>query len=132
MPSETITDVAWKIFYADENNIYLIADNYIERTSLPNSTTEDGKITTNKPNDGENNFSSTNDNLYVINSQNNARAMWLASPDAYATDYVMVVTCDVYTGRGGIIYKNRSFRSLVCLKSDIQLQENLDKTYTIQ
>ena len=51
LPSGTTTDVKWKIFYADNSNIYLIADNYVERANLPNST--DGKTATaNKPNDG--------------------------------------------------------------------------------
>ena len=50
LPSGTTTDVKWKIFYADNSNIYLIADNYVERTNLPNST--DGTTATaNKPND---------------------------------------------------------------------------------
>ena len=52
LPSETTTDVGWKIFYADNSNIYLIADNYVERNNLPNSTTESGVDTANKPNDG--------------------------------------------------------------------------------
>ena len=48
LPSGTTTDVGWKIFYADDSNIYLIADNYVERASLPNST--DGAVATdNKP-----------------------------------------------------------------------------------
>ena len=51
LPSGTTTDVKWKIFYADNSNIYLIADNYVERANLPNST--DGKTATaHKPNDG--------------------------------------------------------------------------------
>ena len=52
LPSGTTTDVGWKIFYADNSNIYLIADNYVERNNLPNSTTESGAVTANKPNDG--------------------------------------------------------------------------------
>ena len=52
LPSGTTTDVGWKIFYADNSNIYLIADNYVERNNLPNSTTESGVVTANKPNDG--------------------------------------------------------------------------------
>ena len=56
--SNTIqTDLGWKIFYADNSNIYLIADNYIERENLPNSTT-DGTLETKtdrKPNDGNSN-----------------------------------------------------------------------------
>ena len=51
----TTTDVNWKIFYADNSNIYLIADNYVERTNLPNST--DGTTATdNKPSDGESRY----------------------------------------------------------------------------
>ena len=51
LPSGTTTDVKWKILYADNSNIYLIADNYVERANLPNGT--DGTTATaNKPNDG--------------------------------------------------------------------------------
>ena len=55
LPSGTTTDVKWKIFYADNSNIYLIADNYVERANLPNST--DGTTATaNKPNDGNSSY----------------------------------------------------------------------------
>ena len=52
LPSGTKTDVGWKIFYANNNNIYLIASDYIERNNIPNSTTETGIFTANKPNTG--------------------------------------------------------------------------------
>ena len=58
LPSGTTTDVKWKIFYADNSNIYLIADNYVERANLPNST--DGTTATaNKPNDGNSSYART-------------------------------------------------------------------------
>ena len=58
LPSGTTTDVKWKIFYADNSNIYLIADNYVERANLPNST--DGKTATdNKPDDGNSDYART-------------------------------------------------------------------------
>ena len=44
------TTVGWKIFYADESNIYLIADDYVEPEKLPKSTTASGTVTENKPN----------------------------------------------------------------------------------
>ena len=44
------TTVGWKIFYADESNIYLIADDYVEPEKLPKSTTTSGAVTENKPN----------------------------------------------------------------------------------
>lgn len=56
VPKGTTTDVGWKIFYADTSNIYLIADNYVERTNLPNSTTETGNLTEYKPNDGSSGY----------------------------------------------------------------------------
>ena len=56
LPSGTTTDVGWKIFYADNSNIYLIADNSVERNNLPNSTTESGVVTANKPNDGSSDY----------------------------------------------------------------------------
>ena len=41
----------WQVFFADENNIYLIADNYVGRDYLPAST-KNGVSTTNKLNPG--------------------------------------------------------------------------------
>lgn len=41
--------VGWKIFFADKNNIYLIADDYVEPNKLPASIKEDGTITQNTP-----------------------------------------------------------------------------------
>lgn len=45
--------VEWKIFYADNNNIYLIADNYIEINEIPEATNLLGKRTGNKPTTGD-------------------------------------------------------------------------------
>lgn len=44
--------VGWKIFYADQNNIYLIADDYVDRNSLPSSTNLAENLTMHKPNEG--------------------------------------------------------------------------------
>lgn len=52
------TDVGWKIFYASQDNIYLIADNYIERDYLPSGMTEEGTIG-NKLNTGDSAYSRT-------------------------------------------------------------------------
>ena len=69
---------------------------------------------------------STSDSLYVITSQTNAAAMWLASPSANDTYYVMSVYCsgDVKFYYYGYAYSG--FRPLVCLKSDIQLEADGD------
>lgn len=39
-------DVKWQIFYADDENIYLIANSYVKNTALPYATekNEDGTI----------------------------------------------------------------------------------------
>ena len=50
------TTVGWKIFYADESNIYLIADDYVQPEKLPASTTSSGAVTTNKPNIGRSEY----------------------------------------------------------------------------
>ena len=63
LPSGTTTDVKWKIFYADNSNIYLIADNYVERANLPNST-NGTTATANKPNDGKSSYARA---AYFIN-----------------------------------------------------------------
>ena len=43
----------WKIFYSDGNNIYLIADDYVERRYLPAGTNNKGNITVNRPTSGD-------------------------------------------------------------------------------
>ena len=66
----------------------------------------------------------TSDSLYVITSQTNALAMWLASPSAYGTSYVVYVNYAGFVGCYNYNYTGADlgFRPLVCLKSDIQLE----------
>ena len=252
LPSGTTTDVKWKIFYADNSNIYLIADNYVERANLPNST--DGTTATaNKPNDGDRSYAraayfskilgdyagssriaesklkalnndyfnkkgytsannnmksvaymmdttawnskfkgnkaeyaiggptvellfkshkgkygttyesqaiessdktntgyqirktskdtwanyvssmlTTNDSLYVITSQTNALAYWLASPSAGSPYYVMGVDSDGSVGTNYYNYGYCGFRPLVCLQSNVTLEKVSDTEYAIQ
>ena len=242
------TTVGWKIFYADESNIYLIADDYVEPEKLPASTTASGEVTTNKPNitgssypkgayftnilndystgsarvtdekikalnnsffsqnltstnsnmkavaymldtkawetfkDSANNDTSkaeyviggptvemlfksynqkhpgknyeakatsatgyqirvnegtwkyytnsssdylnTDDTLYVLPSSKGANAMWLASPSAGTTNYVVSVDSDGSVYCNYYDYTYIGFRPLVCLKSGIKLQES--------
>ena len=251
LPSGTTTDVGWKIFYADNSNIYLIADNYVERTNLPGST---GGTTSHQPNDGNSSYArtayfsnilndyvtgsaritdnklkalnndyfntkgftstnsnmksvaymmdttawnskfkgnkaeyaiggptvellfksyngkygttyesqaiessdktntgyqirktskdtwanyvssmlTTNDSLYVITSQTNALAYWLASPSAYDADNVMYVNCGGYVDNYYSYYSNYGFRPLVCLQSNVTLEKVSDTEYAIQ
>ena len=244
-PKNGATVQNWKIFYADSNNIYLIADDYVEREYLPASTNSSGSVTTNKPTAGNSsyartayfgdslradystgsaritdekikalnnsyfsqNFTSTyenmkavaymldtkawegfkdangkaeyviggptiemlmnsysqkhsvqykakassatgyqistdngtnwknnmttsseyldkEDSLYVIKSQTNAYRMWVASPSAYSTNDVMNVIYDGYVNSNLYNDTDVGFRPLVCLKSNVRLQES--------
>lgn len=69
---------------------------------------------------------STSDSLYVLPASKGANAMWVASPSAILTNVVMYVN---YDGNVNGTYYNSSdigFRPLVCLKSNVQLQESGD------
>ena len=242
-PTNGATVQNWKIFYADSNNIYLIADDYVEREYLPASTNSSGSVTTNKPTAGSyaraayfgdslradystgsaritdekikalnnsyfsQNFTSTNENmkavaymldtkawegfkdangkaeyviggptiemlmnsysqkhgvqykakassttgyqistdngtnwknymttsseyldkedsLYVIKSQTNAVYMWVASPSANGTIHVMTVYYDGWVTSNAYSTTNVGFRPLVCLNSNVRLQES--------
>ena len=69
---------------------------------------------------------STSDSLYVLPSSKGANAMWLASPSALDADSVVAVSYygNVYSGICSFNYYG--FRPLVCLKSNVQLQESGD------
>ena len=71
------------------------------------------------------------DPTFVINSTANAYGMWLASPSANATYYVMYVDSGGYVRLS--IYSNasRGFRPLVCLESRIELKKTGENIYEI-
>ena len=64
------------------------------------------------------------DDLYVIGGQSEALAMWVASPSAGGTNYVMYVYCTSFVN--GYYFNRAGFRPLVCLNSNVQLQESED------
>ena len=74
---------------------------------------------------------STSDSTYVINSTSKAYGMWVASPSADYTNIVMNVGYNGNVNFGSYANDNPGFRPLVCLRSDITLQENSDGSYTI-
>ena len=57
--------------------------------------------------------------------------MWVASPSALGSGKLMYVTCGGYVGGGDYNNYICGFRPLVCLKSEVRLQDNGDGTYTI-
>ena len=79
--------------------------------------------------DSSSDYLDSNDSLYVLPSSKGANAMWLASPSALSTRYVLRVYYDGYVGHSGYSLSSNGhygFRPLVCLKSNVQLQESGD------
>ena len=68
------TTVGWKIFYVDESNIYLIADDYVGPDKLPASTTESGTVTENKPNITGNDYQKTANFNNILNDYSTGSA----------------------------------------------------------
>ena len=61
--------------------------------------------------------------IYIKSDNSKANGMWLASPSAYVSDYVMRADYDGYVYLD--YYNNDSgFRPLVCLKSEVHLKES--------
>ena len=74
----------------------------------------------------------TSESLYVINDTSKAYAMWLGSPSAYYSDYVMYVSFDGGVDYGYYLGNDPGFRPIVCLNSDIQLEKQSSGTYLIK
>ena len=66
------------------------------------------------------------DSLYVLPSSNGADAMWVASPSAIRSSNVMCVACSGFVSTPSYGIDHYGFRPLVCLKSNVQLQESGD------
>ena len=76
--------------------------------------------------DSSSDYLDSNDSLYVLPSSKGANAMWLASPSALNSSNVMGVYDDGYVGTPYYNSIDLGFRPLVCLKSNVQLQESGD------
>lgn len=73
----------------------------------------------------------TSDSTYVINDSSKNYAMWLAAPSAQNTSGVMVVFSELLS-TCNYNYNYAGFRPLVCLKSDVELEQQKDGTYIIK
>ena len=78
---------------------------------------------------------SISDSLYVIKSKENADSAWLASSGAFRIGDVMnianngrVDSCDFNTSRNASV----GFRPIVCLKSNVEVEQNNDGSVTIK
>ena len=76
--------------------------------------------------DSESDYLYSGDSLYVLPKSKGALAMWVASPSADYADAVMDVSRDGGVAYHAYYYTCNGFRPLVCLKSNVQLQESGD------
>ena len=75
---------------------------------------------------------SSSDSLYVISSNSNAYAMWLASLSAYGSGAVMGAYYGGSVGFNGYSSSDIGFRPVVSLKSGISLTKNADGSVTLK
>ena len=77
---------------------------------------------------------STSETLYVLPSYSTsgANAMWLASPSASRSDYVMYVVCSGYVSFIGYSNYSTGFRPVVSLKSGISVTKNDNGSVTLK
>ena len=94
-------------------------------------TTDGGTTWGNSTSSAGGNYLVTNDPTFVINTNKNAFAMWLASPSAYNAGYVMLVNYGGGVGTNSYDYTLYGFRPLVSLKSEVELRKTGDNTYEI-
>ncbi len=71
------------------------------------------------------------DPTFVINSTANAYGMWLASPSARNTNYVLNVSSSGYVYSNYYSNTSSGFRPLVCLESRIELKKTGENIYEI-
>ena len=64
--------------------------------------------------------------IYIKSNNSNATAMWLASPSAYDSNFLMCAYYRGYLSRTTYNYDNPGFRPVVCLKSKVKLQKVVD------
>ena len=79
-------------------------------------------------------FLNEEDSTYVINSGDNAGGMWIASPaDFYPLDYLIIIysTGKMSTTGNRTTSPSFGFRPIVCLNSNVELQDNGNGTFSI-
>lgn len=132
--------VGWKIFFADKNNIYLIADDYVEPNKLPASIKEDGTITQNTPKITGSSFPRSASfaniisdystgakrikNNYPIEIQQLNKSYFDQGFTSKNGDInVMYVYYDGFVDSGSYLWGDLGFRPVVCLNSYVELQK---------
>ena len=75
---------------------------------------------------------STADLQYVLDNHSGANAMWMASPAANNNGGMMTVDHYGDVGRNNYNYGGLGFRPVICLKSNIKLENNADGSVTLK
>ena len=68
----------------------------------------------------------TTDNLYIITSQEKARAMWIASTHAIGSEYIFDMDFSGWTNYRSHTQNTNGFRPIVCLKSKTKIIYDFD------
>ncbi len=78
--------------------------------------------------------SDENNEIYIKTRQENANAMWLASPSSGDNDDIVYAYCSGYLDNGNYYYisSGPGLRPLVCLRSNVQLEKVKDGEYKIK
>ena len=71
----------------------------------------------------ESDYLDSTDELYVLPQSKGGNAMWLSSPSADYMDCVMGISYYGNVGFGGFSSNNIAFRPVVCLESNVRIQE---------
>ena len=69
--------------------------------------------------------------IYIKSDQDKADAMWLASPSAHFSSYVISADYNGYVNYNSHINNGPGLRPIVCLKSEVQLEKVDENTYRI-
>ena len=70
--------------------------------------------------------------LYYITEDNKCNYMWIASPSSCQSIYLIYMGGTGYLDYNGYRHSNTGFRPILCLKSEIKLEKQNDKTYLIK
>ena len=107
-------------------------DRYIECTYNSTGYQVKWSDSTGSPSYGVSGAEDDNDLYYIKSSIDKCSYMWLASPSASRSDFLMNVRYNGYVDSDLYNYIDVGFRPLVCLQSGIPLEKQTDGTYLIK
>ena len=107
-------------------------DKYVECTYTSTGYQVKWSDSTSSPSYSVSGAEDDNDLYYIKSSTSKCLYMWLASPSASYSDFLVYVGCTGSVSRSSYSSSYTGFRPLVCLQSGIQLEKQNDGTYLIK